>query len=584
LIDVFPRPRHVATFDPTTRCTAPVELVHDPALPSQGYELNAGADRTVLAHADDAGRRYGEQAIAQLRDDEGTLPAVHLRDWPDIAVRGAMLDVSRDRVPTRATLERLVGVLAAARFNHLQLYVEHTFAFRGHEDVWRHASPLTVEDMGWLDDLCSVHGIDLVANQNSFGHMGRWLSHDRYRHRAECPDGVEIIAGVRWPPGVLAPTQDNAEFALTLVREQMAAVRSRTVNIGCDETFELGRGVSAPRAAEVGLGRVYGEHLARLVGPLVADGCSVQVWADVLANHPDALALLPEGDVTALVWNYEPPGAPVPRLGPRGAAVLDALGIDLSEPTDFASRLAPFAGSGITTWVVPGTSSWNSLVGRLDTAQANLLDAARTARDAGVGGFLVTDWGDGGHHQPPSVSDPAFLYGGAIAWCADANAHLDVAAVVDRVTTGDPTGTIGRVLMAIGEVHGRTGVVGRNTSPLCAALFPHRGLTVGGAPEPDAVVEVIATLEAARDLLASARPTAADGATTVAELDVAIGLARHGALRLLVQGGGPDPGPAAMRSDLEPLVTSYSEAWLARSRPGGLVDSLAHLERTLAFY
>lgn len=582
MIDVVPRPREVVTFDASIRCTAPVELVHDPSLRPQGYELRIEPDRAVLAHADDAGRRYGEQTVAQLRDEQGTFPAVHVRDWPDIAVRGAMLDVSRDRVPTRATLERLVALLAAARYNHLQLYVEHTFAFADHEEVWREASPLTVDDMAWLDDLCASHGIELAVNQNTFGHMERWLAHERYRHRAECPDGVELVPGVQWPPGVLAPTDDNAAFALSLVREQLAAVRSRTVNIGCDETFELGRGVSAPRVAEVGLGRVYGEHLARLVGPLLADGCSVQVWADVLAHHPEALALLPKGDVTALVWNYEPPDAPVPPIGARRAALLDALDVDLAEPTDFASRLAPFADSGIPTWVVPGTSSWNSLVGRLDAAMANLLDAARTARDAGVGGLLVTDWGDGGHHQPPSVSDPAFLYGGAVAWCVETNADLDVAAVVDRVTTGDRTGTIGQVLTTIGEVHGRTGMVGRNASPLCAALFPQRGLMVGGSPDADAVAEVIVTLESARDRLAAARPTAADGSTTVAELDVAIGLARHGALRLLARAGGADPGPAAMRADLEPLIAAYREVWLARSRPGGLADSLAHLERTLA--
>jgi hypothetical protein len=582
--DLFPRPRHIDSFDPDVRCAAPLEVVHDPSLPAQGYELTVDADRATLAHPDDAGRRYGTQTVDQLRADDGTLPAIRIRDHPDIAVRGAMLDVSRDRVPTRPTLERLVGILAAARYNHLQLYVEHTFAYRDHEDVWRDASPLTVDDMGWLDDVCATHGIELVTNQNTFGHMGRWLAHDTYRHRAECPDGVEIIPGVPWPPGVLAPNNDNAAFALDLVREQMAAVRSRSVNIGCDETFELGRGTSRTRVAEVGLGTIYGEHLARLVGPLLAEGCAVQVWADVLGHHPEARALLPDGDVTALVWNYDPPDAPTPELRPRQAALLDELGIDPSEPTDFASRLAPFADGGTPTWVVPGTSSWNSLVGRLDDAKANLLDAAVAGRAAGVGGFLVTDWGDGGHHQPPSVSDPAWLYGGAVAWCADTNADLDVATVVDRVVTGDATGTIGRVLDVIGSVHGRTGVVVRNASPLCNALFSGRGAMSGGAPDAAAIAEVIATLERARDDLAGARPTAADGADVVAELDNAIGLARHGALRLLAKAGGPDPGPAEMRADLAPLIDAYAERWLARSRPGGLPDSVVHLHRTLDSY
>ncbi len=152
------------------------------------------------------------------------------------------------------------------------------------------------------------------------------------------------------------------------------------------------------------------------------------------------------------------------------------------------------------------------------------------------------------------------------------------------MVTGDATGTVGRVLEDIGAVHGRTGAVVRNASPLCAALFPHHGLMVGGPADPDAVTEVIATLDRVRDSLGAARPVAGDGATVVAELEVAIGLARHGALRMRAKAGGPDPGPVAMRADLAPLIDAYREVWLARSRPGGLPDSVAHLERTLASY
>ncbi len=579
---LFPRPRSVRRHEPAVRAAAPLDVAVDPTLPPQGYRLVVDAERAVLTHADEAGRRYGQQTVDQLRAADGTLPVITIDDHPDIAERGFMLDISRDRVPTRATLARLVRLLAVARYTQLQLYVEHTFAYRDHEKVWRHASPLTPDDLRWLDDRCTASGIELVANQNCFGHMGRWLAHDAYRARAECPDGAEVVPGLRFPAGVLAPTEDNAAFALALVREQMEAVRSRTVNVGCDETFELGKGASAERVAEVGLGTVYGEHLARIVGPLLADGCAVQVWADVLAHHPEALALLPAGAVTALVWNYDAPDAPSPTLPARLAEVLDEIGIDVTTPTDFATRLAPMAGSGVTTWVAPGTSAWNSIVGRLDNARANLLDAARAAVAHDVGGFLVTDWGDNGHQHPPSVSDGPLLYGGAVAWAAEANADLDLAAVVDRQAALDPTGTIGRVLEAIGTVHGRTGVVARNLSPLHAALFPHQVHLTSGAPDVDAVREVVAVLDGARSDLAAARPAADDGAVLVDELDVAIGLARAGALRLLARAGVEDVPVGARRAELAELLPRFRTAWLARAQPGGLDDSAAHIERTLA--
>ena len=45
----------------------------------------------------------------------------------------------------------MVDLLALARYDHLQLYVEHTFAHTGHEAVWGDASPLTGQIIGHVD-------------------------------------------------------------------------------------------------------------------------------------------------------------------------------------------------------------------------------------------------------------------------------------------------------------------------------------------------------------------------------------------------------------------------------------------------
>ncbi|MGI8937849.1 MAG: glycoside hydrolase family 20 zincin-like fold domain-containing protein [Iamia sp.] len=260
------------------------------ALPEQGFRLSSSSEDGVrLEHRDPAGLRYGrqllQQVIAQCAD--GRLPGVTIEDSPDIPVRALMLDISRDRVPTLKTLERLVRLCSLARINQLQLYIEHTFAHPAHREVWQYSSPMTPAHLTWLDRHCAEHGIELVANQNTFGHMGRWLSHDAYRDRAECPDGWEPVPGMHLPPEVLAPTEDNAAFALGLVDDVLGCVRSTRVNIGCDEPFELGHGASRELVAERGVGRVYIDHVRRLVDPLLDHGYEVQVWADVLTRHPD---------------------------------------------------------------------------------------------------------------------------------------------------------------------------------------------------------------------------------------------------------------------------------------------------------
>ena len=94
---------------------------------------------------------------------------------------GYMLDISRHRVPTMETVKRQVDILAELGYNHFELYTEHTFAYSKHETVWREASPFTPDEIRELDDYCAARGIELVPNQNSFGHMERWLKHEAYR-------------------------------------------------------------------------------------------------------------------------------------------------------------------------------------------------------------------------------------------------------------------------------------------------------------------------------------------------------------------------------------------------------------------
>jgi hypothetical protein len=53
---------------------------------------------------------------------------------------------------------------------------------------------------------------------------------------------------------------------------------------------------------------------------------------------------------------------------------------------------------------------------------------------------------------------------------------------------------------------------------------------------------------------------------------------------LLASAGGPAPGTDRLRADLADAIAGQREVWLRRSRPGGLADSVARLESTLAGY
>lgn len=585
VIDLLPRPRRLRVGAAAV-IAAPTEprTTVDRTVAAQGYRLRIGADGVTIAYADDAGLRYARQSFAQVcaQSPDG-LPELEIDDAPDLAQRGYMLDISRDRVPTLAALDRLVEILTLVRINHLELYTEHTFAYRDHEVVWRDADPLTPGDLAWLDTRCRDAGITLVANQNCFGHMERWLRHPEYRARAECPDGFEVVPGFTLPPAVLAPTEANAAFARELLDEVLANFTSTSVHIGCDETFELGKGASRSDCEARGTGVVFAEHLLRIATPSLDEGREVLFWADMVRSHPEAARPLVREGLTPVAWTYEAPpldGQAI-ELPPAMAALLDSLGIDLGAHRGFAPLVAPLVDLGVQPWVAPGTSSWNSLVGRLDNALANIDDAVRVGLDTAAPGLLLTDWGDNGHLQPAAVSLPPIVAAGASSWCHATNHDLDLTAVLDRHVFADAAGRLGGALDRVGRVWHRTGRQAFNCSPLQVALLPDQFLSAFGRPDPEAVAGVLGDLDEALVDLAAARPTCGDGAVVVAELANATRLARHGAWVLARRLGLAVPTAAKQAALLSDDIDDYRSCWLAGSRPGGLHDSTAHLHRAL---
>ena len=583
---MFPEPREIERSGGPGSVSV-TSVVADATMPPQGYELHISATGTTVRHADEAGLRYARQTLAGVAGHP-RVEAQRITDHPDLLQRGFMLDISRDRVPSNEMLGWLVGVLAELRYNHLELYMEHTFAYVGHDEVWQAASPLTGVDLRWLDGLCDEHGIELVANQNTFGHMERWLRHDRYRARAECPDGATSPFGSRpMSPTTLAPTADNASFAVGLVRELASHFTSSTVNIGADEPFELGQGVSASAVAERGRAAVYLEHLNRLLEPLVADGHHVLFWGDVLRRHPSLVAQLPASGSTAVVWNYEAPSSEPGLLGALGPDLLDTLGLPDDAHRGFASHARSFIETGYPFWVAPGTSSWNSLLGRWTNARENLLDAALVGKANGAGGYLVADWGDSGHLQPLVVSLLPLVYGAGVSWCAATNAGRDVTPVVDALAGVEG---LGALLAELGDVHLLSGVGSFNGSPLFAALDPARPLPLigkGSEGTHQATLAVLADALArldgglppvrARDELPSDQLRAQSNRSLTDELAAAVRLARQGAWRLARRAGVAVPDDAALAADLAECVDLQRAAWRASSRPGGLDDSLRHL-------
>jgi hypothetical protein len=525
----------------------------DPSLRPQGYELHIGPDAVELAAADDAGFFYGELTLAQLTAlHDGALPAGVVRDYPDLPVRGVMLDISRDKVPTTASLHALIDRLASLKINQLQLYSEHTFAYRNHQDVHAAASPLDAAEILALDAYCRERHVELVPNQNCLGHMNRWLAHERYRPLAISPDGFTDPYGITRAPMTIEPTDPRSlELIRELLAELLPLFTSRRVHVGLDEAWEL----PSERIDD------FLTWATTLRGLPELQGREMLMWGDMVSGQADQVARLPAG-VTVCEWGYD-------------------------DWYPFDERCAILAAAGVPFWVAPGTSSWMSILGRVTNARNTCQRAAAAALAHGATGYLNTDWGDLGHLQQPVISEPGFAYGAAVSWCLESNQDLDLGAALSTHVFHDATGNLADAVLALGDAHRLVTPQFPNMSTLVMNLYyPQlpvgRGLTKGlRAEELD---EVERRFDAARVAAAASKPDRPDGALLRGEvafsIDLVTLLLKDARARLRGDGflaSVPQDLRARLGAEIDALTDRYRDLWLTNNRPGGLDDSVGWL-------
>lgn len=547
-----------------------LRLAIDPTLKSaQSYLFKVTETHIQIHGADAAGVFYGLCTLRQLlQQSRGNLPLISISDAPDFPVRGVMLDISRDKVPTLQTTLDLIDRLAMWKINEVQLYMEHTFAYQNHPVVWEQASPFTGEEILQLDVFCRQRHVALVPNQNSLGHMERWLKHELYRPLAECPDGFIFLDGEKRAATTLNPVDPaSIELIKTLYDELLPHFTSPLFNVGGDEPWEFGQGQSKPAVEQKGMGPVYLEYLLKLYEEVKKRGRQMQFWGDIIIHYPELVGQLPK-DTIAMEWGYE-----------------------ADHP--FEEHGALFAQSGVPFYVCAGTSSWNSLAGRTANTVNNLQNAVRSGLKNGAIGFLNTDWGDRGHWQPLPVSYLGFAYGAALSWAYAANEGLDLPRVLDLFVFQDSAGVMGQLVYDLGNIYLAPGLARHNGHILFDVLqssFSQIHVLMqkrfSEAPPVTAagLREILSQIDSIMQPLALAQIKREDAVLIHDEFQHVADLLRHACYRLLMALGEQDQNKMALRVDIERLIEQQRKNWLARSRPGGLPDSLKRFDPLLNDY
>lgn len=269
---------------------------------------------------------------------------------------GWSYDIARDQSPSVEFLCELIDRSADAGYNALGLYLEHRFAYAS--TPWAQASGCVTPEMARL---AARHGrergVRVIPFLNTLGHMegflhaagGEWLAEGPADFGAQmCPSNPQAV-----------------EFARGLVADALQALDDEWVHLGGDETRQLGQCLRcAARVEKIGKAGLYGEYFGALCRWTLERGKRPCLWADMLLQHPEALAAIPR-ETILFDWQYE------------------------KRPRETTARLRE---AGFDVVCCPSVQSYNSAWVYLDATYHNIDEHRQDAAALGALGTLVTTW------------------------------------------------------------------------------------------------------------------------------------------------------------------------------------------------
>ncbi|MCK5738284.1 beta-N-acetylhexosaminidase, partial [bacterium] len=296
-------------------------------LGKEGYVILVRSKEIAVTSLTARGLFYGVQTLKQLirgNAVENRIPAVSIRDFPDMAIRGFQDDISRGPVPTMSFLKTEIRRMAEVKINYLAYYTEHVFQSTKYPEFAPPGGSLSAEDIKELSNYARKYQIELLGNFQSFGHLSHILKHPRFAH-------------LRETRSVISPVfEESYEFLENILTEVAQAYDSPLFNINCDETHGLGKGPAKAMVEEIGIDSVYARHINRIQGILEAQGKRVMMWGDIALKYPEIIPQIAKNTIMGS-WNY-------------GALY------------DFEWAIIPFREAGFDVIVCPGINCWNRLL------------------------------------------------------------------------------------------------------------------------------------------------------------------------------------------------------------------------------
>ncbi len=347
----------------------------------EAYRLKVTRDRVEISAASSAGLYYGVQTLCQLVDgcaDQAVLPEVEIQDWPSLAYRGTMVDISHGPLPTEDEIKRQIDLLARFKGNQYYFYNEASIELEGYGLI-NPKGRYTQAQIRRIISYARERHIDVVPCLELYGHLHDIFRLERFSDLAVFPHAGEFN-----------PANPKVKELLADWVEQFALLfPSPFVHVGFDETWQIAN--LAKQAGGLSPAKLFVEQLRNVATGFQKNGKHVMAWSDVMVHYPESMAEMPPG-IIAVPWTYD------------------------AEKT-YEPFIRPLEKNNVPYVVAPGVRCWGEIFPDFDLTFANIDAFLKAGRQGKALGVINTVWADESQLLMRQ-SWPGMAYGAVAAWQA----------------------------------------------------------------------------------------------------------------------------------------------------------------------
>ncbi|OLS12695.1 MAG: glycoside hydrolase family protein [Promethearchaeota archaeon CR_4] len=383
-----------------------IEEFRRPHFEREGYFLWVDQDGVCMQAPSMRGLFYATRTFFQLFLEAGGvfwIPRCEIIDYPSLEIRGVSDENARGQAGSINSLKRYVEILSSFKINMLQMNLEDMFLSKKHPKASdEERGCYSHDEIQELVNHAAKYFVDVCPIQNTCSHMDNLFILPSYSEIAEFHHASTCF-DISNPKSLV--------YIKDLVEEEINAWSgSFHFHIGCDESFDVGKGRSASYVNEKGgKGFAYLEYYSKVYQ--IVKECletrhsrgnfRIYMYHDILHKYEEILEHLPKENLIVDYWNYS--------------------------PKKRYRKLKKIVDAGFNFVVTPSAMDWTRFYPSETKAEMNLVNIAKYAsqyaekkgKRKNFLGMISASWGD---HLNPNLRDTRlynYVLCGDVAWNLD---------------------------------------------------------------------------------------------------------------------------------------------------------------------